>query len=371
MRNKKILIVSRGMPTQEEPLNGIFEWDQARALKQKKVDVCYAVIDLRSIRKKRKLGLTKTEIEGIPVFSAAIPLGPVQKRVFNCVGAYAFRKLYNKIKSEFGVPDVVHAHFLDYGYMCSAVCRRECVSFVLTDHTSDYDCVCDISQYAKGIYAQANAVIAVSIDMKERIQKWTGITPYVVHNMIELDIPDMVIDGKNSVFQFVSAGNLVSEKNYEILLKAFGQISNNQCELTIYGDGPEKLKLEKLTEELHLRDKIHFAGQVPRRVLLDAYSQYDAFVLVSKQETFGVAYLEALAQGLPVIATVNGGPKDFVNSENGILTDPKSENDVAAALRHMMSHYGEYNRKRFSEKIRHEFSADVLAENLIGIYSQL
>lgn len=368
---KKVLIVSRGIPTTEEPLNGIFEWDQARALKQKEIDVCYAVIDLRSVRKKRKLGITRTEKEGITVFSIAIPLGPVRKDVFNWVGGYAFRKLYHRIKDEVGTLDVIHAHFLDYGYMCSAVCVEESIPFVLTDHTSDYDCECDISRYAKGIYVQTDAVIAVSMDMKTRMQKWTGIIPHVVHNMIDLYLPNQIAERNNHIFQFVSTGNLVPEKNYGILLKAFAQMPDKQCELTIYGDGIERKSLEKLVEKLNLSERVRFIGRVSREKLFKDYSQYDAFVLVSRRETFGVAYIEALAQGLPVIATMNGGPCDFVNDENGILVDPENEKDIAAGLQYMISHCRDYDKRRVSEKIRFEFSADVLAQNLINIYSCL
>lgn len=368
---KKILIVSRGIPTTEEPLNGIFEWDQARALKQKEIDVCYAVIDLRSARKRRRWGITKTEKEGISVFSIAIPLGPVKKDVFNFIGRYAFRKLYHRIKNEFGVPDVIHAHFLDYGYMCNAVCAEESIPLVLTDHSSDYDCECDISRYAKGIYEQADAVIAVSTDMKERIQKWTGTISYVVYNVLDLNMPNGMADRGNSTFQYVSAGNLVPEKNYEILLKAFAKMPDKQCELTIYGDGKERISLEKLVEKLNLSERVHFIGRVPRKRLLKEYSQYDAFVLVSMRETFGVAYIEALALGLPVIATLNGGPKDFVNQENGILVDPKNKDNITAALCYMVSHYDEYDKKKFMQKIKLEFSAETIACNLIDVYSKL
>ena len=371
MKNRRVLIVSRGIPTKEEPLNGIFEWDQAQALKQAGLDVCFAVIDLRSIRKKRKYGIVQTERAGIPVFSVAVPIGPIRKSVFNWVGACAFKKLYNRIRSQFGIPDIIHAHFLDYGYMCSATCAHEKIPFVLTDHTSDYNCICDISQYAKGIYEQADAVIAVSSDMQARILKWTGVTAHVVHNMTDFNIPDVVIDRQNSVFRFVSAGNLVPEKNFGSLIRAFERISDKQCELTIYGDGPERVPLEKLAEELHLSDRVHFMGKVQRKILMDEYSQYDAFALVSKQETFGVAYIEALALGLPVIATINGGPNDFVNEKNGILVGPNNEEDIAAALQHMISHCNEYDRKSFSEEIRREFSAEALAGNLVDIYSKI
>lgn len=370
MRDMKVLIVARGIPTEQEPLNGIFEWDQVRALKVKGVDVCYAVIDLRSIRKKRKMGITREDREGIPVFSIAISLGPVPKRIFNCVGRYAFKKLYSRIKHDFGMPDIVHAHFLDYGYMCSRICQQEKIPFVLTDHTSDYNCECAISRYAKGIYNQANAVIAVSTDMKERIKRWTGHKAYVVPNMIDLDISDIEIGEKSDVYRLVSAGNLVVEKNYETLIRALKRMPNEQWKLEIYGDGAERSKLEKLTKELSLEDKVFFAGRVPRKILIENYSKYDAFVLVSKQETFGVACIEALAQGLPVVTTINGGPKDFINQGNGKLVDPESEDEIVEALEYVISHYKEYDRKSFSKKIRSQFSAEVLADNLMGVYLQ-
>ena len=102
------------------------------------------------------------------------------------------------------------------------------------------------------------------------------------------------------------------------LLHAFAAL-HGEPRLIIFGDGPESGALRALCAELGLYSRVSFRGHCPREELAEAYAAADCFVLASRSETFGVAYIEAMAAGLPVIATRCGGPEDFVTEENGIL----------------------------------------------------
>ena len=73
----KILIISRGMPTEENPMSGIFEMDQAKALSNYGFDVTLFVLDLRSARRIRRLGIRKTIVNGVRVFIASFPVGAI------------------------------------------------------------------------------------------------------------------------------------------------------------------------------------------------------------------------------------------------------------------------------------------------------
>ena len=76
----------------------------------------------------------------------------------------------------------------------------------------------------------------------------------------------------------------------------------------------------------------------------------DAFVLASRAETFGVVYVEAMAAGLPVIATACGGPEDFVSEENGILIPADNEEKLTEALIEMYHMAHKYDKQAISEK---------------------
>ena len=94
----------------------------------------------------------------------------------------------------------------------------------------------------------------------------------------------------------------------------------------------------------------------------------DAFVLASRRETFGVVYIEAMAAGLPVIATRCGGPEDFVTEENGILIPVDDAAALTDAMEHMMLHRREYDSASISADIRRKFAPETIAARLTDIY---
>ena len=101
--------------------------------------------------------------------------------------------------------------------------------------------------------------------------------------------------------RFATIGRLARQKNLPLMLKAFAQGADARDQLTIYGDGPERGALTRLVERLALVDRVHFAGHVadPAAQL----GQADVFLLSSDYEGVPAVLLEALAAGLPIIAT--------------------------------------------------------------------
>ena len=91
-------------------------------------------------------------------------------------------------------------------------------------------------------------------------------------------------------------------------------------------------------------------------------------MLLSKRETFGVAYVEAMAAGLPVIACRSGGPEGFVKPEVGILAD--SEEDIINALRFIRDNISDYNRESISRYAAEICSPEVIAGKLNKIYKE-
>lgn len=89
-----------------------------------------------------------------------------------------------------------------------------------------------------------------------------------------------------------------------------------------------------------------------KKKIAEQLSKSDCFVLASQSETFGVAYIEALAMGVPVIATKCGGPEGFVNENNGIMIDVDSESQLIEAMKYMYNNSDKYDR----EEILYDYS---------------
>lgn len=131
------------------------------------------------------------------------------------------------------------------------------------------------------------------------------------------------------------------KKGLRFLLQAMAVLGRKYgqppCQLLIVGDGPSRHELELLREQLDLSSWVVFAGS--RRDIPRVLHALDAFVLPSLYEGFGIALLEAMAAGKPVIATAVGGIPEFVLSgETGLLIEPGNVEALADAIDRLLSH---------------------------------
>ena len=105
--------------------------------------------------------------------------------------------------------------------------------------------------------------------------------------------------------------------------------------------------------------------------MAEEYRDADAFVLASRLETFGVVYIEAMAAGLPVIATACGGPEDFVSPDNGILVPKEDVPALADAMERMIRTRESYDSAAIARFARDRFSPAAVAGELEAVYRQI
>mgnify|MGYP005993157109 CR=1 FL=1 len=101
--------------------------------------------------------------------------------------------------------------------------------------------------------------------------------------------------------RFISVGRLVAQKNHRLMIRAFADVARSNDELVILGDGPERKSLERLIATLGMEDRIFLPGHV--NPITDRLRASDLFVLSSDYEGVPAAIIEALACGLPIVAT--------------------------------------------------------------------
>ena len=123
-------------------------------------------------------------------------------------------------------------------------------------------------------------------------------------------------------------------KNHALLLYAVKQLqktTEQQVRLLIVGDGPERPKLERLANDLQLKPEVTFCG---KQTNVDTfYNLFDVFVLPSFSEGISMAILEAMAAGIPVIASAVGGNEEIISHEHNGLLFPS--NDLDALVRRL------------------------------------
>jgi glycosyltransferase involved in cell wall biosynthesis len=146
--------------------------------------------------------------------------------------------------------------------------------------------------------------------------------------------------GAGAPFVAAFVGRLVGWKAIDLLVNAMARLGRSGAiQLEIFGDGPMRATLEQQVAAQDLGAVVRFHGFVAQETLADRLAEVDALVLPSLSECGGAVVLEAMAVGLPVIATRWGGPADYLDDSCGVLLEPLSAaqltEDLAGALRRL------------------------------------
>ena len=114
------------------------------------------------------------------------------------------------------------------------------------------------------------------------------------------------------------------------MIKAFGKV-DFEFEYNIYGEGKEKKHLQKLINENNLQDKVKIKDYIEHDKIYEKLDESDVFILPSSNETFGIAYFEALSRGLIVLAGKNTGIDGIIkDGENGFLAESSLYSIISA-----------------------------------------
>jgi glycosyltransferase involved in cell wall biosynthesis len=185
-------------------------------------------------------------------------------------------------------------------------------------------------------YPLASRFVTVSADSAKSIHKYAGYKKEIrviqnglninsIHSMSNQPSMHPWLNGSKNVKLIIGMGRLSLQKNFSDLLKAFSLLKNKQdYRLIILGEGPELEKLMQASRDLHIQDYVDFPGFVenPYSILARA----DVFVLSSKWEGFANVIIEALACGVPIVATnCPGGPSDILENKSFAKIVPMSD----------------------------------------------
>jgi glycosyltransferase involved in cell wall biosynthesis len=169
---------------------------------------------------------------------------------------------------------------------------------------------------------------------------------------------DLPPDKINIIF----VGRLDPVKNIDILIRAMKILSSRlNVQLLILGDGPQHDFLEQLTRDLHLSHCVRFIG--PRRNVEQWLKSADIFVLPSKWEGLSLSALEAMAAGVPIVASRTAGLTDIIqNDKTGLLVPPGDVQGLSAAVSRLTSAPDLACRlaRAAQEHVRRNFSLDAI-----------
>ncbi len=170
---------------------------------------------------------------------------------------------------------------------------------------------------------------------------------------------------------FVTVGRVIRRKGLDQLIEVVAKLRNPQVRLLIVGEGPQQQELERRAREAGIADRVRFTGFVSEQRKWQLLAASDLYVSTTLHEGFGIAFLEAMTTGLPVICYDCGGQTDFLSKEFSYLV-PLGDKDL---FRERLAGLCKETklRARMGEAARREatnYSVDRLSARYLQIYRE-
>ncbi|MGI8411718.1 MAG: glycosyltransferase [Solirubrobacteraceae bacterium] len=248
--------------------------------------------------------------------------------------------------------DLIHAH---YGVPAGDAVRRAVpgVPLVVSVHGHDVYGAGARSANVHRTLAHARLVVANSVGTARRCEALGARQTRVIH--LGADLPPPPGAGTQAPAPssrapqaaraqtptLVTLGHLVSRKRHADVICALALLRDRgrDARYVIVGDGPERESLRTLARALHLDDRVELRGQLPHAQAVATIHAGSLFVLPSVEEAFGVAYIEAMAGGVPAIGCRNeSGPEEIAAAGGGIaLVAPRNAHALADRIDALLS----------------------------------
>lgn len=177
-----------------------------------------------------------------------------------------------------------------------------------------------------------------------------------------------------SPFMFFTLAHLEPVKGIDLLLEAMSILDKRhpgKYRLTIGGDGSQSTVLKEQAQKLGVNDVISFTGALSRDQVKAYMHRSHAFVLPSHFEAFGVVFIEAMACGLPVIATRSGGPETFIGKDVGIIVDAGNTAQLVTAMEQLAENIHAFSRDEIWNHTITHYSPKAIAGRYIALYEKL
>jgi teichuronic acid biosynthesis glycosyltransferase TuaC len=347
----RVAVVAEYYPTARDPALGIWAHRQALAAQEAGAEVEVLVLhrpvpSLADVRTRRPAALLKplrqplrTRLDGLPVTYVPF-LAPPRPRSYPTWGAWAAPTLalaLRALKRRFAF-DLIHAH---YAVPAGDAVRRARVGVPLVISVHGGDVLGVVDGWSGGREAVAAAFGAARLTLANsgaiaRLSRELGAGEVrLVH--LGTDLPAAPSPDATTL---VTVANLIARKRHADVLRAIWLLRDDHPDLrwVVIGDGPERPAIERLAAELGLAERVELRGALPPGDALKAAREGGIFVLPSLDEAFGVAYIEAMAAGLPAIGSRGEpGPEEIAACGGGMrLVPPGDPEALAAELRALL-----------------------------------
>ncbi len=303
-------------------------------------------------------------------------------------GAFLFARIVGRVRElqrSQGI-DLIHAHGpLPCGHAAMLLSAELRLPYVVSVHGLDAFSTEQVGgragewcrRISQRVYRSSRRVICISERVREQVLAGTessGRTS-VVYNGVDPELFSPAGEPSSGGLVVLSVGNLIPIKGHELLIRAVASLTTEfpALILEIIGDGPERSRLQALTRELQIFERVHFLGRQTRQQVAAAMRRCTVFALPSRYEGLGCVYLEAMSVGKPVIGCREQGIAEIIqHGSNGFLVGPDNERELTLALAMLLRDEG---RRRSlgaaaRDTILERLTLEHQAESLARIYRE-
>jgi glycosyltransferase involved in cell wall biosynthesis len=369
-----ILLLTHSYPDSENSWRGSFIKDQARIISlNNTVIVVYFKIDNEQFAVFSKYIFSKSKTGNLTEYTVTIRRS---LPVFNQL--YYLYKTFRFIKDEILTsitPDLIHSHLLyPAGFLGTIIQERKKIPGLITEHSriNNYFRSWFHKQSVKYALKKTSSIIAVSNSLKVEINSLCKRQINVIHNIVDVNKFNLTGPKTRSVLNIGFLGGLGNNnKGLDLLLKSAALLEKQSFMLHIGGAGSYLEVYIKMAKDTGIEASCRFYGDIARSKISEFYSRLDVFVLPSRYETFGIVLIEAMACGIPVIATKCGGPQEIVTPSTGILIEKENVEELTNAINYISANLSLYNAAFIRKYAEDNFGEQVFIEKISVLYKEV
>jgi glycogen synthase len=321
--------------------------------------------DVRGVTAARRI-----EGEELPTWRARYGARPaVLSAALSIVATFRGRRAIRRSGFE---PDVVHAHFFLAGAPAALLGKPLVVteqwSIFLPESPQRLTPL--LRAAARFAYGRARLVLPVSDALRRGIES-AGAHPRfrVVPNVVDTSLfspGESTRDGR-----LLAVGLFTDAKGYEYLFEAIAVLARRggRVELDVIGDGERRPALERLVDELGVRDRVAFHGILPKGEVAKRMRQAELFVLTSRYDNNPCVVIEAMASGLPVVATAVGGIPEMVDASSGRLATPRDPERIADEIEAALDAIDSFDRAAIAAAAKRRYGREHIGSELAAAYA--
>ena len=365
----KVVFLARWYPHKYDPMFGLFVQRHAEAVAHyDQVTVIYVHPDENA---KSTYDIERSDENGVDTIRV------YYKKTGKISSALRFFRSCRKALKLAGKPDLIHVHVLTrMGVVAYLQKLFHSTPYMITEHWSRYLPGNDFSgalrkTATKIVVRNATMVTTVSDILAKAMQSHGLKHPNykIIPNVVDVNL-FKPIPHHNEVPKIVHVSCFEDKsKNISGLLESLKLLKDKGTayQAVLIGEGMDWEAMKQRASMLDLNDRVRFTGLLQGQALVDELATGDFFVLSSHYETGGIVLLEAMACGLPVVATKVGALPEIVNESNGILVPPADVQALATAMEQCCKSYGDY--KDLRSQIVERYSYEYVGKLIHQLYS--